>query len=182
MSELSKAFCGARYSGVDVIDLLDEHFFNKIGIKDYKDKAIILALVAMNTDGFKTLREPGSPKKLNQKYGYGLLGNEKPDDGDRFRGRGFFRRTFVGRTKYRDCAYALSKDVAFFRPDEIINDIDLALQIAVWQWTQANPYRFVEGRNLIVLSGIFGISITEMDQFKKTIIKIKDALEREMHK
>ncbi|WP_170176876.1 glycoside hydrolase family 19 protein [Nocardia mexicana] len=107
----------------------------KAGISNPKREAAFLAQVLHETDGLRTLTEYGSEKYFNSNYGPDTavgrsLGNEKPGDGARFRGRGALQIT--GRDNYR--AAGDSIDVDLVRHPERAADPEHAFDIAGWYW------------------------------------------------
>lgn len=79
-------------------------------ITDIRQIAYILATVQHETAGtFKPINEIGSVKYLSRYEGREDLGNTRPDDGVRFKGRGYVQIT--GRTNYTKYAALTGKDL-----------------------------------------------------------------------
>lgn len=98
------------------------------------EKAHFLAQVAHESDGFRTATEYASGKAYE---GRKDLGNTKPGDGVRFKGRGLIQVT--GRTNYT--AYSRWKygdDRAVTQPG-LLAELPDAVDAAAWYWTVARP-------------------------------------------
>lgn len=96
-----------------------------------------LAQCAHETDNFTTLREIGNnnyfAKKYDKKYNPNTarnLGNTKPGDGIRYKGRGFIQLT--GRFNYKKAGDALG--IPLEQQPELAERPEVAAWIAVWYW------------------------------------------------
>lgn len=97
-----------------------------------------LAQCAHETADFTTLREIGNAnyfaKKYDKKYNPSIarrLGNEKPGDGIRYKGRGFIQLT--GRFNYKKAGEALGMPLE--QQPELAERPEVAAWIAVWFWS-----------------------------------------------
>jgi len=110
----------------------------KAGITDPIELAAFLAQTSVETGGFRHMREIGNKSRIERMYdpkfnqkGAKILGNTKPGDGWRYRGRGFIQLT--GRDNYtrasRDLGIDLVKD-----PDLVARDPEVAARTSVWYW------------------------------------------------
>ncbi|WP_218581184.1 glycoside hydrolase family 19 protein [Nocardia cyriacigeorgica] len=105
------------------------------GIVEPKRKAAFLAQVVHETDRLRTLTEYGSKGYFERNYGSSTavgrdLGNTRPGDGARYRGRGALQIT--GRHNYEKAGKAL--DVDFIRDPELAAKPEHAFDIATWFW------------------------------------------------
>jgi putative chitinase len=80
------------------------------GIAAPEDRAMFIAQVGHESGSLKYVRELWGPTAQQEKYeGRADLGNVRPGDGFRFRGRGPLQIT--GRANYRDCGLELGFDL-----------------------------------------------------------------------
>ncbi|WP_280468596.1 glycoside hydrolase family 19 protein [Nocardia cyriacigeorgica] len=105
------------------------------GIVNPKRKAAFLAQVLHETDKLRTLTEYGDKGYFERNYGPGTtvgrdLGNERPGDGARFRGRGALQIT--GRYNYEQAGEAL--DVDLIRDPGLAAKPEHAFDVATWFW------------------------------------------------
>jgi putative chitinase len=99
--------------------------------------AHLVSQVQHETMDFKHLEELGTPKYFARKYDkrYNprkarILGNVKPGDGERYKGRGFVHLT--GRDNYTRAGQALGVDLV--NKPQLAADPKVAADIAVWFW------------------------------------------------
>ena len=99
--------------------------------------AHLVSQVQHETMDFKHLEELGTPKYFARKYDkkYNprkakILGNVKPGDGERYKGRGFVHLT--GRDNYTRAGQALGIDLA--NKPYLAADPKVAADVAVWFW------------------------------------------------
>lgn len=96
-----------------------------------------LAQCAHETADFTTLREIGNAayfaKKYDKQYNPArakILGNIKPGDGIRYKGRGFIQLT--GRYNYKKAGESLGLPLE--QKPELVEQPDIAAKVAVWFW------------------------------------------------
>lgn len=114
----------------------------KAGI-DGIELAQFLAQCSHETGGFKWLKEMGSRQYLQKRYdpAYSparakILGNVKPGDGVKYKGRGFIHLT--GRYNYRKAGEALGLPLE--EHPEMVEDPRVAALTAIWYWrTRVQP-------------------------------------------
>lgn len=94
-------------------------------------QAAFLAQIAHESGSFKYVRELASGKAYE---GRKDLGNTKPGDGVRFKGRGLIQIT--GRANYRECSIALFGDpgILIDHP-EMLETVTCACDSAAWFWS-----------------------------------------------
>lgn len=98
--------------------------------------AAFLAQCAHETLDFKALKEFGGSldfRKYDPKYApkkAKILGNVKPGDGAKYKGRGFIQLT--GRDNYRKAGAQLGLPLE--KHPEMVEDPKIAAQVAVWFW------------------------------------------------
>lgn len=101
-----------------------------------KELAQFMAQVAHETLGFQRLVEVGNSEYFNRydpEYSpqkAKILGNVKPGDGVRYKGRGFIQIT--GRDNYKRAGKALGVDLE--SNPKLASDPKIAARIAVWYW------------------------------------------------
>nr|DAJ74174.1 MAG TPA: Chitinase A [Caudoviricetes sp.] len=105
--------------------------------------AVLMAQAKLETDRFKTMREYGNAAYFSRYDGRKDLGNVKPGDGARFRGRGYIQIT--GRNNYDKVGKFLNIDLLTF--PELAEQPDVAVQIFDWFIHFGN--RFKDGRNVL---------------------------------
>ncbi len=93
--------------------------------------AAFLAQVGHESAGFQYTREIWGPTRAQKRYeGREDLGNTKPGDGSRFRGRGLIQIT--GRANYQKASVALGID-AVANP-QLLEEPAMAARSAAWWW------------------------------------------------
>jgi len=105
--------------------------FNKYQINTYLRQCHFLAQAALETDGFKTFEEYASGQAYE---GRKDLGNVKPGDGKRYKGRGMFQLT--GRANYRAIGTKLGYDLE--NHPELAMGADVAILTACEYWNSHN--------------------------------------------
>lgn len=104
----------------------------EFGITSVPRLAAFLAQVGHESGGFLYTREIWGPTAVQQRYeGRADLGNTRPGDGPRFRGRGLIQVT--GRANYAAVAAGLGIDCVE-RP-ELLEQPQHAARSAAWWWT-----------------------------------------------
>jgi putative chitinase len=107
----------------------------KAGIKG-QELAAFLAQAAHETLDFKHMKEIGGSldfKKYDIKFAprkAKILGNTKPGDGAKFKGRGYIQLT--GKYNYKRAGQALGLDLV--NKPELVERPDVAAKVAVWYW------------------------------------------------
>ena len=102
-------------------------FARKNGITGV-ELAALLAQCATETLSFTSLVERGDKRYFSQYDG--KMGNDKPGDGYKYRGRGFLHIT--GKEMYAKCSKAFSTD--FVRHPELLEKPEVALKTSLWYW------------------------------------------------
>ncbi|WP_164116162.1 glycoside hydrolase family 19 protein [Stenotrophomonas maltophilia] len=101
----------------------------QFGIVTALQKAHFLAQVAHESDGFRTATEYASGEAYE---GRADLGNVKPGDGVRYKGRGLIQLT--GRENYATFSHALGQGDLFVRSPELVAHLPWAAVAAGWFW------------------------------------------------
>lgn len=132
------------------------------GITDKQELAMLLAQTHLESGGFSRLEEnlrykaeslmklwpnrfpslaaaqqlaaAGPVAIANSIYG-GRMGNDKPGDGWKYRGRGFMQLT--GKANYAAASKGLGIDLVT-DPDKVASDADIAAKTALWYWKSRN--------------------------------------------
>ena len=107
------------------------------GINHPKEVAMFIAQCAHETGGFKWLKELGNDSYFNKYNGRRDLGNG-PNDGAKFKGRGYIHLT--GRANYTRFAKASGIDV-INNPDLVSNDKGVAAKAAIFWWLNSKRAR-----------------------------------------
>jgi predicted chitinase len=110
------------------------------GIKTERGKANFVAQTAHETDGFKTTREYSSGQQYE---GRSDLGNTKPGDGQRYKGRGYIQIT--GRANYAEASKDLGVNYVK-NPERAANPEDAA-KIAGWYYRERGISRQADAGN-----------------------------------
>lgn len=113
-----------------LVDPLNRYLYEAGILDDRLQLVHFLAQGCHETDRFNTLVEYGGRSYFRRYDGRGDLGNVRPGDGYRYRGRGFLQTT--GRANYTAAAKASSLDLVA-NPD-LAAEPDTAVQIAVVYW------------------------------------------------
>ncbi len=101
----------------------------RFGITTTLQKAHFLAQVAHESDGFATATEYASGRAYE---GRADLGNVKPGDGVRFKGRGLIQLT--GRENYAAYSHAMYGDARCVETPEMVAKLPDAALAAGWFW------------------------------------------------
>lgn len=103
----------------------------EFGIDTPQSLAMFLATIGHESGGFRYVREIWGPTPTQERYeGRKDLGNTKPGDGSKFRGRGLIQTT--GRANYQSVSYALGKD--FVSNPELLEEPENAARSAAYFW------------------------------------------------
>lgn len=103
----------------------------EFGIDTPQRVAAFLAQVGHESGGFRYTREIWGPTEAQKRYeGRADLGNVKPGDGSKYRGRGLIQIT--GRYNYEQVSKALRVDLV--NKPELLEAPSLAARSAAWWW------------------------------------------------
>lgn len=105
--------------------------------------AHFLAQIAHESGSLRYTRELASGAAYE---GRGDLGNTKPGDGPRYKGRGLIQIT--GRANYAACSRALYGDARLIARPELLEDILPACRSAGWFWARAELNRLADGGDI----------------------------------
>lgn len=144
--------------------------------------AQFLAQCAHETLNFKHMTEIGSSKYFAKKYDIRhnprkakILGNVKPGDGERYKGRGFIQLT--GRDNYKRAGEALGLPLE--QHPELLERQDVAAKAAVWYWNnrvapKVSNFNDVKAATKKINPGMKGLKSRQekFKQYKQDIKKI----------
>lgn len=101
----------------------------EFGINTPARQAAFLAQVAHESGSLRYVEEIASGRAYE---GRADLGNVRPGDGFKFKGRGLIQIT--GRANYRACSIALYRDERLLDKPELLEQVDAACRSAAWFW------------------------------------------------
>jgi predicted chitinase len=112
-------------------------------IKDPSELAAFMAQCAHESDNFNTMEEYGSPERFAKKYDIRFnpakakqLGNDRPGDGIKYRGRGYIQLT--GKYNYQKAGEWLSKylnhNIDFVSQPDLVSTPTAAALSSIWYW------------------------------------------------
>ena len=112
-------------------------------IHNPSELAAFMAQCAHESDNFKTMEEYGSPERFAQKYDIRFnpakakqLGNDRPGDGIKYRGRGYIQLT--GKYNYQKAGEWLSKylnhNIDFVSQPDLVATPTAAALSSIWYW------------------------------------------------
>lgn len=111
--------------------------------------AAFLAQVGHESAGFQYTREIWGPTRAQKRYeGREDLGNTKPGDGSRFRGRGLIQIT--GRANYQKASVALGID-AVANP-QLLEEPAMAARSAGWWWAAHGCNELADSGGFVALT------------------------------
>lgn len=147
-------YAGPR-AGIFLVPLNDA--MDEFGIDTPARQAAFLAQIAHESGSLRYVREIASGAAYE---GRKDLGNIKPGDGRRFRGRGLIQIT--GRSNYGACSRALFGDERLLMSPEILEEPVMACRSAAWFWK-------VNGLNRWADSGDFDGVSDVINRGRKTV-------------
>lgn len=103
-----------------------------------------LAQMAHESVGFKYLHELGGRKYFQRYEGRTDLGNVKPGDGYKYRGRGIIQLT--GRTNY--AVYGKKLGLDLINDPDLASRADIALKIALQYWNDKKLNNFADANDI----------------------------------
>ena len=115
--------------------------FEDYGITTPLRMCHLMAQLAHESDGFRTTREYHDGSNYE---GRRDLGNTKPGDGKRYRGRGLIQLT--GRANYRDAGNALGE--LYQDAPGLVSDFPDALLVSLWFWKRNDLSRLADKDDL----------------------------------
>ena len=112
-------------------------------IKDPRELAAFMAQCAHESDNFKAMEEYGSPERFAKKYDIQYnpekarqLGNDKPGDGIKYKGRGYIQLT--GKYNYQKASEWISKylshPIDFVKQPDLVATPTAAALSSIWYW------------------------------------------------
>ncbi len=128
----------------------------RYGITTPLRKAHFLAQTAHESDGFSTNEEYASGADYEGRLD---LGNTRPGDGVRFKGRGLIQVT--GRSNYAACGQALGVDL-ISNPQRLA-DFDLACLSAGWYWDTNKLNGYADSDDVVSITQIINGGLNGLD-------------------
>lgn len=121
----------------------------EFGIDTPQRVAAFLAQVGHESGGFRYTREIWGPTDAQKRYeGRADLGNVKPGDGSKYRGRGLIQIT--GRYGYQKASKALGVDL--ISHPELLEAKPLAARSAAWWWFAHGCNEIADTGDIVALS------------------------------
>lgn len=126
-----------------------EHGMFEFAIVSPKRAAAFLATVGHESGGFRYTRELWGPTAAQRRYeGRRDLGNVKPGDGSRYRGRGLIQIT--GRANYAEVSDGLGVD--FVATPDLLETMEYAARSAAWWWANNGCNELADTRDFLAVS------------------------------
>ncbi|WLA02795.1 glycoside hydrolase family 19 protein [Xanthomonas translucens] len=138
----------------------------RFGIVTALQKAHFLAQVAHESDGFATAVEYASGKAYE---GRADLGNTKPGDGVRFKGRGLIQLT--GRENYAAFSNAMGRD--FVAAPELVATLPYAALVAGWFWTRKGLNQPADRDDVVAVTKRINGGTNGLDDRKRRLAQAK---------
>lgn len=152
-------------------------YFNKYSdqyrVNTYLRAVHFLAQAAQETDQFKVLEEYASGKAYENRQD---LGNTKPGDGVKFKGRGIFM--YTGRYNYTELGKTVGKDLVN-QPELLQNDMELAVLSAFIYWNSRKLNPLADMDNVKGITRKINGGDTGLTDRKIYLQRAKEALESE---
>jgi putative chitinase len=132
-------------------------------------KAHFMAQVDHESGGFKYTKELGKDSYFKKYEGRLDLGNTKPGDGLRYKGRGYIQIT--GKANYT----ALSKDtkIDFLNHPELLEEEANALISALWFWSKHKLNYIADTDNIMLITKKINGGYNGIEERKKLLQKYK---------
>lgn len=149
--------------------LLDPIVWICNGSEDRLIKCHMLAQLAHESDGFKTIEEYASGKAYEGRLD---LGNTEAGDGQKYKGRGYIQIT--GRANYKACGEALRLDLINI-PSLLLTPMN-GLNASIWYWNSRNLDQYALKDDIKTITkringGLNGLSSRQdyLDLFKRIL-------------
>lgn len=121
----------------------------EFGIDTVERQAAFLAQIGHESGGLKYTTEIWGPTSAQSRYeGRKDLGNVRPGDGIRFKGRGLIQTT--GRDNYNTTGRALGVDL--LTHPELLAEPALAARSAAWYWQSRKLNQFADSGDFLTLT------------------------------
>eukprot|EP01031_Cornospumella_fuschlensis_P041272 gene41272-50372_t len=131
VDKVYSAIGGDPSASMEVKSALVAAVFNLRFEANPKEAAAFLATLAHESAGFSRMEESGNAAYFARYDNLAVLGNNQPNDGYKYRGRGFVQLT--GRDNYTRAGAALGLDLV--NQPELAAQPGNAAKIAMWFWT-----------------------------------------------
>lgn len=163
--------CGAPLETAAELGLAGARWFPDYGILDSVERlAHFLAQVGHESGGFHYVEEIWGPTEAQKRYeGRGDLGNTKPGDGYRYKGRGPIQLT--GRTNYRLFGRRIGIDLE--RHPEIAAIPSIGLHLALEFWASRNLNGLADADDIQGITKRINGGLTGLTDRQARLAKIK---------
>lgn len=155
-----------------IITDLEKYFdkwLSKSSINTYLRVCHFLAQCGHESDQFKTLEEYASGSAYE---GRKDLGNTKPGDGKRFKGRGIIQLT--GRANYTEAGKALGLDLV--GNPELAEDPEVSVRTAIWFWENKKLNQFADKDDVTTITKRINGGLNGFDDRKSKLATAKKVL------
>lgn len=144
----------------------------QFGIVTALQKCHFLAQVAHESDGFRTATEYASGRAYE---GRADLGNTKPGDGARFKGRGLIQLT--GRENYAAFSHAMGRSDYFLREPEEVAMLPWAALVAGWFWQRKGLNALADRDDIVAVTRRINGGTNGLEDRRRWLTKARAAFE-----
>lgn len=150
-----------------------EAAMSEFGIDTPERQAAFLAQIGHESGGLKYTTEIWGPTAAQSRYeGRRDLGNVRPGDGVRFKGRGLIQTT--GRDNYQTTGIALGVDL--LANPERLAEPSLAARSAAWYWQSRKLNQFADNGDFLTLTRRINGGLNGIDDRLALYVLAQEAL------
>lgn len=154
----------------DIETYFDKHM-EDYGVNTYLRICHFIAQCAHESDSFKTLEEYASGQAYE---GRRDLGNVRPGDGKRYKGRGMIQLT--GRANYRSAGDRLNLDLE--GNPSLAKDPEVSVLTALDYWKTRNLNRWADRDDIMKITKLINGGFNGIDDRRKYLARAKSVLKR----